>query len=153
VETLLLDVGIVDLVDEPVFGGLGVDVAGSGGNRLVEQVFARGAVAVRQLPGIQQSGGIFAVPDHAATIEHQGFQAVLGELLGGPTAGDAGPDHDGLECVTVHRAAAHPYSSQVLGPLCVSRPADRAQVVEVDFGGFDGAHSGERSFLLHEVVL
>src|SRR5579872_3904944 len=51
VEALLLDVGIIDLVDEPVFGGLTVDVAGAGGNRLVVEVFAGGAVAVGQLPG------------------------------------------------------------------------------------------------------
>ena len=102
IESLLLNVGIIDLINKPVFGSLGVDVAGPGGNRLAMKIFARGPVAVRQLPGIQQGGGIFTVPDHAPAIENEGLQALLRELLRGPTSGDTGADNDGVEYVTAH---------------------------------------------------
>src|ERR1700758_627513 len=56
VEALLLDIGIVQLVHEPMFGRLGVHITRSRRDGLMVKILARGTVAVRQLPGIQQGG-------------------------------------------------------------------------------------------------
>ena len=96
VEGLLFDVGIVEIVDEPVLvGRRGVPGAGLDGFALAR--FLRDAVAVRQIPGIFRGGGILAVPDHAPALEHQGLEAFFGELLGGPSAAHASAHHDRIK--------------------------------------------------------
>ena len=88
VEGLLFDVGIVEVVDEPVFvGGRGIAGARSDGFALAG--FLRDAVAVGQIPGILGGGRVFRMPDHAAALEDQGLQAFFRELLGGPAAAHA----------------------------------------------------------------
>ena len=42
------------------------------------------------------------MPHHAAAIEHQGLQALFGELLGGPSATHAGADYDRVKRIRFH---------------------------------------------------
>src|SRR6201995_4437838 len=64
VKALLLEVGIVQLVNKPMFGCLRADVAGSGSHGLVTEVFARGAAAMGQLPWVQPGRWVVTVADH-----------------------------------------------------------------------------------------
>src|ERR1700704_889706 len=53
--------------------------------------------AQRELPGRLVLGDVvFAVLDVTPALAHEGLESLLGELLGGPAAGDAGADHDGV---------------------------------------------------------
>ena len=45
---------------------------------------------------------VAAVLDGPPALEHQHLEAALGEFLGGPAAGDAGADDDGVEVVRFH---------------------------------------------------
>src|SRR5262249_16871523 len=126
VESLDLDVGIIDLVDEPMLRRLRDHVAGPRSHRLVAQVLARRAPTVRHLPGIDHRGGIFTVPDHPAAIENESLQPVLGKLLGCPAAANAGADND-----RVVRIALHQPPLVRLWRSNTSRHVDRMQIVEV----------------------
>src|ERR1700733_11435258 len=58
VEPLLLEVGIVQLVNKPMFECLRADIAGSGSHGLVTKVFERRAAAMGQLPRVQPGGRV-----------------------------------------------------------------------------------------------
>ena len=107
VEALNLDVRIVQVVDEPVLGGLRDHVAARA-DGMAPEILLRGAAPVGQLPGILHGGRIVAMPDHAPAIEHQGLQALLGQLLGGPAAADARTDDDCIVGVVVHKRSQLP---------------------------------------------
>jgi hypothetical protein len=96
VELVDLDVGVIEVVDEPVgIGGRGV--AGAALDRLSLPRFLGDAVRVRQLPGVFRRGGVLAVPDHPSAVEHQGLETFFRELLGGPSAADPGSHDDRIE--------------------------------------------------------
>src|SRR2546429_7800721 len=106
VEALNLDVRIVQVVDEPVLGGLRDHIAARA-DGVTSEILLCGAAPVGQLPGILHGGRIVAMPDHASAIEHQGLQALLG-LLGGPAAADARSDDDCIVGVVVHKCSPLP---------------------------------------------
>ena len=101
VEGLFLDIGIVEVVDEPVLVR-GRGIAGARLDRLAMAGFLRDAIAVGQIPGILGGGGIFGVPDHAAAVEHQGLEAFFGEFLGGPAAAHSGADDNRIKRIRFH---------------------------------------------------
>src|SRR6266480_2432625 len=113
VEALNLGVRIVQVVDEPVLGGLRDHIAARA-DGMTPEILLRGAAPVGQLPGILHGGWIVAMPDHAPAIEHKGLQSLLGQLLGGPAAADARTDDDGIVGVVVHGSALNcPESARV----------------------------------------
>ncbi len=107
VEALNLDVGIVQVVDEPVLGGLRDHMAARA-DGMTPEILLGGAASVGQLPGILHGGWIVAMPHHAPAIEHQGLQSLLGQLLGGPAAADARTDDDCIVGVVVHKRSQLP---------------------------------------------
>ena len=96
VEALDLGVRMLGVVDEPVLRGLRDRVAAAGSNRLPLQVFVGGPAPVGKLPDVLGRRRVVAVLHVAAAVQHQRFQALLRELFGGPAAGDAGADDDGI---------------------------------------------------------
>jgi hypothetical protein len=98
---------MLDVLDEEVLRVLAVEIQ-LALDRLIGDVLRRGAVAVRQLPGRERGGGVvFDVLDRPAALEDERAEPALGELLGGPAAGDAGADDDRVVGVGLLRARGH----------------------------------------------
>src|SRR6185436_17465026 len=104
IEALDLSVRMLGVVDEPVLRRLR-QVPAACGDGLSLQVFIRGTAAVRQFPEILGRCGIVAVLDVAAAVQHQRLETLLGQLFGGPAAGDSGTDDDRV----VESVLRHPY--------------------------------------------
>src|SRR5690349_4362620 len=82
-------------------------VASSHAHRVVAKVLARRAPTVWQLPRVQHGGRIITVPDHPSTIEYQGLEPVLGELLSCPTTADPSADYNRIVRIAVHPCPSH----------------------------------------------
>jgi len=91
-----LFVGVLGVLDEEMLGG-GFDRVALRDNGIFATELGRHGAAVRHLPRLEHRGGIVGdVLDVAAAFEDEGFEAVLAEFFGGPTAGHAGADDDGV---------------------------------------------------------
>ncbi len=133
IEALDLDVGIVDVVDEPVLRCLRDRIPGPSLNALPLEIVSSRSSAVFELPRVFRGGRILAVPHHAATFEHERLEAFFGELLRGPPAAHPSAYDDGVVSVLVHQTPRLSMSGEdsaqrtrkAIGPPLMARSAER----------------------------
>src|SRR6266550_765922 len=98
-ERLVLDVGIAVILDEEVLDRF-VELARARLDRVLPRALrphAQPRVTQRELPvGFVLGDVVLAVLDVAPALDYESLESLFGELLRGPAAGDAGPDHDGV---------------------------------------------------------
>src|SRR5437879_5496885 len=96
-ERLVLDVGIAVILNEEVLHRF-VELARARLDRVLLGALRphrQPRVAQRELPaGLVLRDVVLAVLDVATALDHQRLEPLLGELLRGPAARDAGPDYD-----------------------------------------------------------
>jgi hypothetical protein len=94
VERLRLRVGIFEIVDEPLLIRFAAGVAQALNGALAKD--GRGLAEVGHLPGLHVLSEIFG-GDFGSGFEQSDAPAGFGEPLGGPSAGGAGANDDGVE--------------------------------------------------------
>src|SRR5262249_53362012 len=89
-------VRVLEVVDEELAAPLVAGVALALGGLVPLLPGAVGPAAEMELPGLDVHRVVGGGIGRAAGLEDQRAQAVLGQLLGGPAAADAGADDDGI---------------------------------------------------------